>query len=92
MILKLLEAREVVFDTKFTKVVFCLPSESINLHGELIENLKKLCPDGLLQVHEGLPTDLQGMGLTHSKAPKLIICDDLLGAESDRVIKRWVRL
>ena len=59
MIKKIIESRDEVYNVQFSRIIFCVPGESINLHHEYLDSLKSLCPPGLLQIHEGVP-DLNG--------------------------------
>ncbi len=75
LILELLRNRDLVYTSKFTRIVYSLPEDSAHLHQDYLADLRQACPE--LEVVEGLP-DLSALELRVDKRPKLLILDDLI--------------
>lgn len=71
-ILKVIENREKMFDTKFVKILFCVPSISSSLHQQMYHKMKDLFRNTTLIYDLPKATDI-----SNDTLPKLIILDDL---------------
>ncbi len=71
----LVRHREIVYDGSFSRIIYCLPEDSVHLHVEFIKRLKAVCD--YLELVEGLP-DVEELQLKVDKTRKLIIIDDLV--------------
>lgn len=56
-----------MFNTRFNRIIYCLPENAQRTHGELISNLKELYAD--IEILYGLPTAVH----VYDALPKLII-------------------
>ncbi len=71
----LVHHRELVYDAKFSRIVYCLPDDNIHLHTDFINRLRTTC--NFIEIVEGIP-DLEALQIKCDKTPKLIILDDLI--------------
>ncbi len=74
--LNLVKFRNEVYDSKFERILYCLPASMIHLHSRFIEELREICPQ--IEIIEGVP-DIDGLYLSTDKSShKLILFDDLM--------------
>ncbi len=72
-ILMLMKNREIIYDANFSRIIYCIPRNSMHLHQGYLEEMKKYCSH--LEVIEGLP-DLTELRILEDKTPKIIFVDD----------------
>lgn len=73
--MELLRHRTALFDTKFDKIMYYIPSELHEAHTEFLDKLRDVCPE--IQILYGLPTEEE----TKSNfLPKLLLVDDQMSA------------
>jgi len=65
--LEILRHRQVLFTTKFSKILYCLPPKHLANQAAFIAELKKACPEVIVRGGDPLYTDFRGDTL-----PKLI--------------------
>ena len=75
LILELMKHREIVFATKFERIVFATDENTFEDKKNYLEHLKEICPN--VEIMPGLPNLLDLGLLFHPEQPKLIIMDDL---------------
>lgn len=74
-ILNLLKHRDLVFNSTFVRVFYCIPPKSSEHHYSYIERLTKVY--GQIEIIEGLPK-ISRDNLLEGEGHKLIILDDLV--------------
>jgi hypothetical protein len=70
-IMKLVKFRELLFDTKFNRILYCVPAKKSHVHLEIFNKIKEFFNHAELIF--GLPTPTHIIGDT---LPKLVIIDD----------------
>ena len=74
-ILNLIKYRNTIFDSKFDRIIYCIPAQSSGHHYAYIQRMTHYFPD--LHVIEGLPK-LEADFLLDPDSHKLVIMDDLV--------------
>lgn len=72
--LKLMQFRELLFDTEFSEVFYCTPETSHLRYNPIFDRIKEYCP--FIQFVSGFP-DLEKFHLDIDVRPKIIFLDDL---------------
>lgn len=70
-ILKLIKSRELLFDTKFNRILYCVPPKKSQVHLTIFDKIKEFFNQAELIYGLPKPTDIIGDAL-----PKLVIIDD----------------
>ena len=76
-IYNLVKFREIVFNVKFKRIMYCMPPNCFNTRIDFINKLKDSCTDIQLQIIEDMPR-IEELGLDLDTEPKLLIIDDLM--------------
>ena len=73
-ILKLIKYRKNIFNLEFTRILYCIPPQSTNIHYAYIQRMTKEFSH--LQVVEGLPRLVRDGLIGQGEGHKLLIIDD----------------
>ena len=76
-IYQLIKFRDIVFESSFEQIIYCLPPNSLNLHIDFVNALHDVCSNLSLIIIEDMP-DLEALKLDANKRPKLLVIDDLM--------------
>ncbi len=71
----IIQHREKIYDKPFERIIYALPEDSVHLHQEFLENLKKVYEN--IEIVEGFP-NVAELHIKEDKTAKLLVIDDMM--------------